>query len=284
MNQSLALPQTECFFQSVNGVNLECVWHRPPGAEAVWDPHDPVLVFLHEGLGSVALWRDFPAQVGSDTGLDVLVYSRMGYGQSDQPEAPFQPDYMHREAQQMLPALINAMGIRRYVLIGHSDGASIALITAGNKSEEPAPEAVVVMAPHVFVEDISVASIAEAKRLSETTDMLVRLGKYHADAKASFKLWNGAWLRPEFRDWNIESHLPGITCPVLALQGVDDEYGTMKQIDAIESGVNGEFKRAELQDCGHSPHRDQTEQVRDLITGFVTKPLQGATAKAGYAR
>jgi pimeloyl-ACP methyl ester carboxylesterase len=245
-----------------NGHNLE--YQLIPAHQV----NRPTLVFLHEGLGSVAMWRDFPARVAAATGCRTLVYSRYGYGQSDVLEAPFGVRYMHEEALQTLPALLFKLGIDNPVLIGHSDGGSIALIHAGGASRPVA--GLILMAPHVFVEDLSVASIAQAKVSFETTDLPKRLAKYHCDAVRTFWGWNDIWLHPDFRAWNIEEYLPRIACPVLAIQGLDDEYGTLAQIEAIRRQVKGEVDVLELADCRHSPHKDQPEATLAAMVSFIS--------------
>jgi pimeloyl-ACP methyl ester carboxylesterase len=225
---------------------------------------EPALVFLHEGLGSVALWRDFPDRLAQATGRRMLVYSRAGHGNSHVPEAPRTPRFMHDEALDVLPPLLQQHGIERPVLVGHSDGASIALIHA---SRHPVSK-LVLLAPHVFVEDLSVASIAEARATFETTDLRDRMARYHRDAEATFRLWNDIWLAPEFRDWNIEDVLPAISAPVLAIQGEHDQYGTLAQIDAIERGVSGPFERAVL-DARHAPHLEAPEETLRVATEFI---------------
>ena len=254
--------QTQSIFVNAGGHRLECVLH--PAHQL----NRPTLVFLHEGLGSVAMWRDFPARVTQATGCRSLVYSRYGYGQSDLLEAPFKTDYMHREAQDALPELLAALDIHRPVLVGHSDGASIALIHAG--SGHPLT-GLVVMAPHCFVEDISIASIAAARATALSSDLLQRLSRYHRDAAKTFWGWNDIWLHPDFRTWNIESCLPQITCPILAIQGADDEYGTLAQIEAIAAkAVNSpEVALLELADCRHSAHKDQPDAVIRAIVEFL---------------
>lgn len=224
------------------------------------------LVFLHEGLGSISLWKDFPAQVAQASGCPTVVYSRYGYGWSDPFEVPFAVDYMHREALETLPGLLAALASDRPVLVGHSDGASIALIYAGSRD---GLAGLVALAPHVFVEDISVKSIAEAKVAYETTDLPERLARHHADARRTFYRWNDIWLQPDFRRWNIEAFLPAIRCPVLAVQGADDEYGTMAQVEAIRRQVPGRCEIVELAACGHSPHRDQPDATLAAIVRFV---------------
>jgi pimeloyl-ACP methyl ester carboxylesterase len=227
----------------------------------------PTLVLLHEGLGSVAMWRDFPSRLVHATGCDVLVYSRYGYGNSGRLTAPREVRYMHDEALVTLPELLDELGIARPILVGHSDGGSIALIHAGAQAR---PVAVVTLAAHVLVEDIAVASIAAAKTAYETTDLRAKLARYHADVDSTFWGWNRIWLHPDFRAWNIEEYLPRITCPVLAIQGNDDEYGTMEQMRRIGAQVP-DVDLVELEDCRHSPHRDQPEAVLDAITRFVDR-------------
>ena len=228
----------------------------------------PTLVLLHEGLGSVAMWRDFPGRLAHATGCDALVYSRYGYGDSDPLTAPRGVRYMHDEALVTLPELLDKLAIARPILVGHSDGGSIALIHAGARTRPVV--AVVTLAAHVLVEDISVASIAAAKTAYETTDLRAKLARYHADVDSAFWGWNRIWLHPDFRAWNIEEYLPHITCPVLAIQGDDDEYGTMEQMRRIGARV-ADVDLVELEDCRHSPHRDQPEAVLDAITRFVDR-------------
>jgi pimeloyl-ACP methyl ester carboxylesterase len=232
----------------------------------------PTLVFLHEGLGSVAMWKDFPQRVAAATGCPGLVYSRAGYGQSTPMAMPRLPDYMHVEALYSLPALLDRLGIHEPILIGHSDGASIALIHAS--AGVRATRAVVALAPHVFVEELSLASIAQAKLLYETTDLRERLARYHSDVDSAFRGWNDIWLAPAFRDWNIEAYLPMIDCPLLVIQGRDDEYGTMAQLDAIDRQVDGRVERVELAACGHSPQRDQPDATLAAIARFVASIVQ----------
>jgi pimeloyl-ACP methyl ester carboxylesterase len=227
----------------------------------------PTLVFLHEGLGSVRQWRDFPLQVVKSTGCRALLYSRYGYGQSDvlaEPRVDLR--FMHREALEVLPALLQALRIERPVLVGHSDGASIALIHAG--AGHPV-RGLAVMAPHVFVEPICVESIRKAADAFATTDLAQRLGKYHRDPAKTFHLWADAWLDPEFMHWNIEQYLPGIGCPVMAIQGEDDAYGTMAQLERIRRGVRGSCELVKLAACGHTPFRDQPQATLEALTRFV---------------
>ncbi len=237
-------------------------------------PGRPTLVFLHEGIGSVAMWRDFPNRVAHATGCDALVYSRYGYGKSEPLHEARTARYMHDEALLVLPDLLDRLALDRPILVGHSDGASIALIHAGGAARPVA--GLVAMAPHVLVEDISIASIEAAKRAYETTDLRGKLGRHHADVDSAFWGWNRIWLAPEFRAWNIEEYLPCIACPVLAIQGEDDEYGTMEQLRRIGAQV-ADAELVGLADCRHSPHKDQPGAVIDAITRFVDR----VTGRAG---
>jgi pimeloyl-ACP methyl ester carboxylesterase len=242
--------------------------HRIEVAEIAGTRADaPSLIFLHEGLGSVALWRDFPAKLAAKTGAATVVYSRYGYGKSDPIAAPHAPDYMHKEALEALPELRQKLGLENPILIGHSDGASIALIHAG--SGRWPVRALILEAPHVFVEDVTIASIETAKEVYRNTDLRERLARYHADPDSAFRGWNDIWLHPDFRRWNIERVLPGVRCPVLAIQGADDEYGTLAQIDAIERGVRSRFERLVLPNCKHSPHRDQEVATLAAMADFI---------------
>jgi len=229
----------------------------------------PTLVFLHEGLGSIAQWRDFPARVAQAAGCRALVYDRYGYGNSDiLVEDRVGVDFMHREALLFLPEIFKELKIENPVLVGHSDGASIALIHAG--SGHPV-RGIAAMAPHVFVEEHGLKSIRSAREEFETTYLAERLERYHREARRSFHLWNDAWLAPAFKDWNIEEYLPRIRCPVLAIQGEGDEYGTMAQLDAIARQAGGPCELLKLPDCGHSPHKDQPEKVLGSVSGFIRK-------------
>jgi pimeloyl-ACP methyl ester carboxylesterase len=252
---------------NIDGINLEV---ETIGAIAA---DRPTLVFLHDGIGSVRLWRDFPATVAVATGLPALVYSRRGYGDSDCYPGPRPVDYMHREARDVLPKLLAASGIMRPILIGHSDGASIALIYAGSGSGPV--ERLVLLAPHVFVEDVTIAGIGQARDAYRTGDLRARLARYHRDPDHSFWGWNDIWLSPAFRAWNIEALLPPITVPVLVIQGEDDEYGTQAQCDAIRRGTGGRCTVEILADCRHSPDRDQPAATLDAVVRFISPP-QGA--------
>jgi pimeloyl-ACP methyl ester carboxylesterase len=231
------------------------------------------LVMLHEGLGSVSLWREFPEQLAQATGCRTLVYSRHGYGRSSPLDAPRRVDYMHEEARVWLPAILKQLGICRPVLFGHSDGASIALIHAASPGSDLA--GIMALAPHVKVEDLSVSSIAAAKTAYLETDLRTRLSRHHADVDSAFWGWNRIWLDPAFRDWNIERLLPSIRCPILAIQGEDDEYGTMEQIASIARSAP-DVKRLALPACRHSPHRDQPQAVLAAAQAFVAEVAAGA--------
>ena len=228
----------------------------------------PMLVFLHEGLGSVALWKDFPRQLAHAAGCNALVYSRQGYGRSSPLTAPRAPDFMHVEALEVLPALLEALGVHDPILFGHSDGASIALIHAGS-GIRPVRGAIL-LAPHIMVEEVGVRSIAAARAGFATADLRARLAPYHADPEGAFRGWCDIWLDPRFRDWNIEAEVATIRCPLLAIQGYDDEYGTMEQIDRIARLVP-DTELLRLQDCRHSPHRDQPAAVIAAATRFIDR-------------
>jgi pimeloyl-ACP methyl ester carboxylesterase len=225
------------------------------------------LVFLHGGLGSIGLWRDFPEAVATATGRTAIVYSRLGYGRSDPTPRPWRPDYMHREALDSLPVLLDALDAERPVLIGHSDGASIALIYAG-RSGKPV-SGLVLLAPHVFVEPESIAGIEAARDAFLSTDLSDRMARHHDDPDATFWQWNRIWVSPEFRDWNIEDVLPAIQAPSLVVQGTADQYGTLSQVEAIERGSGGRVERLVLDGCGHSPQVERRTDTFEAVTHFV---------------
>lgn len=258
----------------IKGVKLE-IQHI---AAAVAGPARAPLIFLHEGLGSVAMWRDWPAAVCRATGRAAWVYSRRGYGQSDpvpdvrgepvvregQRSGRLRPDYMHEEAWTVLPALRQALGLAQAVLLGHSNGASIALLHA---SRFPV-QACIVMAPHVMVEELTLQSIREARSAFERGELRSRLARYHADVDGAFWQWNEAWLNPGFRGFDIRAECRQVKAPVLAIQGLDDPYGTIAQIEQIDLPA-GQITRSALPQCGHSPHRDQAGPTLKLITDFL---------------
>jgi pimeloyl-ACP methyl ester carboxylesterase len=232
--------------------------------------HHPPIVLLHEGLGCVAMWRDFPHLLATATGARVIAYSRYGYGGSTALPAGVRgvrtPRFMHDEATDALPQILQSLNIQRPILIGHSDGGSIALLYAS--AYPNALHSAVVMAPHCFVEDSSIESIQSAKETFESGDLARRLAKYHRDVTATFYGWNDVWLSAAFRSWNIEAELAAIRCPVLAIQGDDDPYGTMAQIDAIARKV-GSAQLLQLRHCGHAVWRDRTDAVIAAITAFT---------------
>jgi pimeloyl-ACP methyl ester carboxylesterase len=242
---------------SIDGAALEIV--RLPGARP-----GPTIVFLHEGLGSVALWKDFPAAVVEQTGLPALVYSRRGHGFSDPDRLPRQPSFMHHEAE-VLSAILDDLGLDDVILFGHSDGASIALLAAARP--DPRIRKLVLLAAHVFVEDLSIASIVAAGHAFESGDLRERLAKYHADPTHTFRAWNDVWLDPAFRDWDIRDRLARVACPILVIQGRDDEYGTLAQVDAIATATHADVLM--LDHCGHSPHRDRRDMVLAVTAAFL---------------
>ncbi|WP_430795454.1 alpha/beta fold hydrolase [Achromobacter spanius] len=254
-------------------MELECQWIAPERRES------PLLVFLHEGLGSVSMWKDFPQRACLAAGCRGLVYSRYGYGRSTpRPLREQWPvDFMHGEAREVLPALFKALDVDaladKPVLFGHSDGGSIALLYAAMHPDAVA--GVVAAAPHIFVEDVSVANIGQARQAYVESDLRARLGRHHQDVDSAFWGWNDIWLKPEFRRWNIEDYLSRIACPVLAMQGVDDEYGTLEQVRGIRRRAP-HAELLEIAECGHSPHRDQPATVVQAVAGFV-----GALGKPG---
>ena len=249
-------------------VHIEHRWLRRADTDA------PLLVFLHEGLGSVSMWRDFPDALCEALQCRGLVYSRPGYGQSTPRAADeaWELDFMHRQAYDVLPALLTALGVDSATdkpwLFGHSDGGSIALLYAARFPDRVA--GTVVMAPHILVEEKSVASIADARTAYLQTDLRQRLARHHADVDSAFWGWNDIWLKPTFRGWNITPDLPSITCPLLAIQGVNDEYGTLEQVRGI-ARLTPQCKVVELADCGHSPHRDRPDRVIAAVSDFYQR-------------
>jgi pimeloyl-ACP methyl ester carboxylesterase len=230
------------------------------------------LVFLHEGLGCAALWHDFPDRVAARLGARSLVYSRIGYGHSDALAGPRAPTFMHEEALSTLPQLLDWTGFHNALLVGHSDGASIALIHAALAGRPVAGLAL--LAPHVFVEPICLASIAKIRdsyraSAADPDGLRSRLGKYHAHVDDAFLGWADAWLQAEFRSWNIEDLAAAVSAPLLLIQGTDDEYGTLSQLDSIRRRATVPLSRLILPDCGHAPHRDCETAVLDAIVAFA---------------
>lgn len=251
-------------------------WHgRKVRIEHAWIGREragrPLIVFLHEGLGSVSMWRDFPARLCEAVNARGLVYSRPGYGRSTPraPEEAWGLDFMHRQAHEVLPALLEALDIdvarERPWLLGHSDGGSIALLYAARWWAQLS--GLVVLAPHIFVEDLSIRSIEEARTAYETTDLKARLARHHDDPDSAFRGWNDIWLHPPFRQWTIEAEIGSIGCPLLAIQGLDDVYGTLEQIRGIARRVP-QTRLLEIPACGHSPHRDQPEAVIQAVAAL----------------
>jgi len=224
----------------------------------------PALVLLHEGLGSVRLWRGFPSALADATGARVVAFSRFGHGASDRPPQPRTPRFMHEEALEVLPALLTAMDLPEPILVGHSDGASIALIHA---SRHPV-RAVVAMAPHVFVEEMCLVEIRAAKRTYEAEGLRERMARHHDDPDTAFYGWNDVWLHPDFPRWDIRDVLPEIACPMLLIQGMQDQYGTLAQLDAVEASAAGPVERLHP-DCHHAPHLEAPEETLAAITAFV---------------
>lgn len=231
----------------------------------------PAVVLLHEGLGSAALWRDLPARLSAATGLDVVAYSRYGNGFSEVLETDRAVEYMHEEALVVLPALLRACNLHDVVLFGHSDGASIALIYAGSGAPV---RAVIAQAPHVFVEDMSVSSIALARERYEKAELRERLSRYHADVDRTFYGWNRIWLDPAFRDWNIESYVAKVTAPLFLVQGENDEYGTREQLSAIRrAATTARIDELCVADSGHAPHRERADLVVPASIAFIESVL-----------
>ena len=242
---------------------LEACWYGPSPRQA------PTLVFLHEGLGCVEMWRDFPAKLAQATGWGALVYSRLGYGRSDPCRLPRPVQFMHDEALKVLPKLLTAAGVTECVLVGHSDGGSIAIIYAGGTPALPL-RGLITEAAHVFCEERTLASIRKAKDAYENGDLRSRLTRYHrSNTHCAFWGWNRAWLHPDFVHWNLEAYLPKITVPVLAIQGENDEYGTRRQLDAIDRQAGAGCRIMMLSECGHSPHKDREEVVLKTMSAYI---------------
>jgi pimeloyl-ACP methyl ester carboxylesterase len=256
-------------FIDLGGQRLESVWHGPGPGEA------PTLVFLHEGLGSVSAWRGFPEALAQSVGCGALVYSRLGYGASDRASRPWPVRFMHEEAQ-TLPRVLRRLGVREFVLVGHSDGASIALILAGSGGAAIPPLGLLLEAPHVFVEPVCLESIRAAKVSFEGGELRHALARHHAtDVDSTFGGWSDVWLDPEFQEWNIRDLLPRITAPVLAIQGEQDPYGTLAQVESVAAGCGGFVELDVFPDCGHSPHRDRPEATLAVMAGFLRREVLG---------
>lgn len=243
----------------------------------------PTIVMLHEGLGSVGLWGDFPDKLQAATGAGVFVYSRAGYGASSPAALPRKPDYMHVEALDVLPELLDAIGFRRGLLLGHSDGASIATIYAGGIQDHRV-RGLVLIAPHFVVEDISIQSIAAIKGTYATTDLRTKLARWHADVDNAFRGWNDAWLDPQFRDWDISESLAYVRVPVAIIQGADDQYGTLRQIEIAQAECYCPVDVTIIPGAGHSPQRDASDVTLKAAADFANRLLslhgEGALGRA----
>jgi pimeloyl-ACP methyl ester carboxylesterase len=265
--QEFDMPLSPTGFLRIGTADLEYRMIGPSPGEA------PTIVMLHEGLGSVGLWGDFPDKLQAATGAGVFVYSRAGYGASSPVTLPRPLDYMHVEALDVLPKLLDAIGFRRGLLVGHSDGASIATIYTGAHQDHRV-QGIALIAPHFIVEDISVASIAEIKQAYETTELKAKLSRWHKDVDNAFYGWSGAWLDPKFRDWDISEYLAYIRVPVAILQGVDDQYGTMRQVEVARDECYCPVDVSIIQGAGHSPHREAPEATLLAVTEFAKAALR----------
>jgi pimeloyl-ACP methyl ester carboxylesterase len=260
-------------FLTIGGQKLEyrMIGPRPDAA--------PTLVLLHEGLGCVGLWGDFPDRLQQATGCGVFVYSRAGYGQSSPVSLPRPLSYMHDEARDILPKLLEAIGFRHGLLVGHSDGASIAAIYAGSHQDHRLG-GLVLIAPHFFTEDPGIASIAEARQAYQTGDLREKLARWHADVDNAFRGWNGAWLDPGFRKWDITGELAYIRVPVLVVQGADDQYGTVRQIEVAQEECYCPVEVTLLPGVRHSPPREAADATLKAIADFVARVLEAEAVKA----
>ena len=248
----------------INGTRIEYACYGPPPGEAA------TIVLLHEGLGCVALWRDFPERLAQATGLGVFVYSRQGYGASDPVALPRPLDFMTREATEALPPLLDAIGFQRGILFGHSDGATIAAIYAGSV-EDLRVRGLILMAPHFFTEDSGLAEIAKARDAYRTGDLKPRLAKYHADVDGAFLGWADTWLDPGFKEWNVAEAIDYLRIPVLAIQGHDDQYGTLAQVEELYTRAYSPVDLAIFDACKHAPHLEQPELTLTAVTEFVSR-------------
>jgi pimeloyl-ACP methyl ester carboxylesterase len=246
----------------LDGRRLETAWWGPNPSQA------PTIVLLHEGLGCVALWRDVPVRLAADTGCGVFAYSRFGYGHSAPVPLPRPMTYMHDEALEILPRVLDAAGIARAILIGHSDGGSIAAIHAGGASD-PRIAGIVTIAAHFFVEDLNIKSIEQLRDTYETGDLRARLARYHPDPDNTFRGWNDAWLDPRFRAFDIIEYLPNIAVPVLGLQGEDDPYGTAAQLHVLERHVRSPLRTVFVPGAKHAPHLEAKQATLTEIVGFA---------------
>ena len=249
----------------VGGNRLEIKWHGPPPDQAL------TLVFLHEGLGCVDLWHNFPGDLAAATGCGALVFSRLGYGGSDACDLPRPLDFMHHEGLEVLPELLEKAGVTECVVVGHSDGGSIGLVYAGGTPARPL-KGLITEAAHVFCEDLSVRSIRAARKRYLEGDLREKLEKYHGpNVDNAFWGWNDVWLHPDFVEWNLTEYLPGIRVPLLVIQGEDDPYGTPAQVEAIVREAGGKAEALMLEDCGHTPHRDRPAATFRAMRDFILR-------------
>src|ERR1700693_3693931 len=247
----------------IAGKKIEAAWHGPAPEQA------PTLVLLHEGLGSLAMWEEVPQKLAERTGYGVLVYSRPGYGNSDPAELPRPLTYMHEEASGILPAVLDQADVRKCILVGHSDGASIATIYTGSRQDFRV-RGLVLMALHFFVEDLSIKSIADAKEAYEKGNLRERLQRFHGDnVDTAFHGWNDSWLAPGFRNWRVDEYLAHIRVPILIIQGAGDQYGTVAQLALAEQETYCPVETLLLDDCRHSPHVDQPDKTLAAIAEFA---------------
>lgn len=259
------------------GHSLEwACWGGPPSGDM------PVIVMLHEGLGAIALWRDFPDQVSKITGATVFAYSRAGHGHSDLCELPKPLDFMTDEARIVLADILDHIGDRPVILLGHSDGATIAAEYAGRVSD-PRVRGLILMAPHFFTEEMGLREIANTATIFETTDLRTRMAKYHSDPELTFSGWSGVWLDPEFRNWNVAEVIDHWRIPCLVIQGVDDQYGTSAQVNEVETRSYAPVEVAMLDNCRHAPHFDQPQQTLAAISEFTARLVRIEAAKVEIA-
>jgi pimeloyl-ACP methyl ester carboxylesterase len=248
---------------NLDDCKLEYEWHGPDPSSA------GTLVFLHGGLGSLAAWKDYPAQVAKATGLGALAYSRIGYGNSDPAPLPRKVSFMHEEALIYLPKVLQAFNIREATFIGHSDGGSIAIIYCGSEASSVPIGGLILEAPHVFVEDVTIQSISESVKEYQTGGLKNRLSQYHRDVDHTFLGWSAVWLDPEFRTWNIEGFLPQVKTRILVIQGEDDAFGSLAHVESIQKQSGGPVTTKIFPDCGHRPHRRYPNQTLQAIVNFL---------------
>ncbi|MCC2097490.1 MAG: alpha/beta hydrolase [Hyphomicrobiales bacterium] len=255
-------------FLDVAGQRLDYSFNGPQPDDA------PTLVLLHEGLGSAALWGGFRERLAEASGCGVFAYSRAGYGKSSPAPLPRPVTYMHDEACEVLPVLLDTIGLQRGMLVGHSDGASIAAIYAGS-NDDPRVAGISLMAPHFFLEEVSIRSIVAAGQAYETTDLREKLARWHEHVDVAFRGWNDAWRNPDFRDWNLTEFLPQIKIPVQVIQGVDDQYGTARQVEVVEEMCVCPVETVMMEGVKHAPYREAPEETCNAIAQFATGVLAG---------